>query len=145
MAGIGGLDGVHRQRSDGVGEQSRIGGHSLSQAAAPGGALEESRGTLRQQRSFIGGGVPVNRSRAVFKALKAMYAAAMGQDRVDQALGRIERALARIENAAGRAAAAPADAPADDGALKEAHEALRGRVRDALTQLDGLIASAERG
>jgi hypothetical protein len=71
-----------------------------------------------------------------------MYAAAMGQDRVDQALGRIERALARIETAAGRASSS---APSEDGALREAHEALRARVRDALTQLDGLIASAERG
>jgi hypothetical protein len=65
----------------------------------------------------------------------------MGQDRVEQALGRIERALARIEGSAGRIQA-PAG-PADDG-LREAHEALRGRVREALAQLDGLIAGAER-
>ncbi|HEX9948165.1 MAG TPA: hypothetical protein VGA98_11545 [Allosphingosinicella sp.] len=66
----------------------------------------------------------------------------MGQDRVEQALGRIERALARIENAAGRESAPP---PSGDGALREAHEVLRGRVSDALAQLDGLIRAAERG
>jgi hypothetical protein len=64
----------------------------------------------------------------------------MGQDRVERALGRIERALARIESAAERVSAS---APAADGALREAHETLRGRVREALDQLDGVIASAE--
>jgi hypothetical protein len=66
----------------------------------------------------------------------------MGQDRAELAIGRIERALARIESAAGRRAAAPAPA---DGALREAHEMLRGHVREALIQLDGLIATAEGG
>lgn len=66
----------------------------------------------------------------------------MGQDRVEAAIGRIERALARIESAAARGAASADNA---DGELREAHEALRGRVRDALTQLDGLIAAGERG
>lgn len=64
----------------------------------------------------------------------------MGQDRIEQAIGRIERALARIESAAERA---PASGASADGALGEAHEALRGRVRDALAQLDGLIEAAE--
>jgi hypothetical protein len=58
------------------------------------------------------------------------------------AIGRIERALARIESAARRSAASSAAA---DNGLREAHENLRGRVREALTQLDGLIAGAERG
>lgn len=58
------------------------------------------------------------------------------------AIGRIERALARIENAARRAAA---HSPAADSGLRDAHEALRGQVREALSQLDGLIATAERG
>jgi hypothetical protein len=66
----------------------------------------------------------------------------MGQDRVEQAIGRIERALARIERAAGRGSES---ASAADGVLREAHESLRGRVREALTQLDGLIAAAEAG
>lgn len=64
----------------------------------------------------------------------------MGQDRVERAIGRIESALARIESAAGRASASGASS---DGALREAHESLRGRVREALTQLDGLIEAAE--
>jgi hypothetical protein len=64
----------------------------------------------------------------------------MGQDRVAQAIGRIEHALARIEDSAGRASASAASA---DGPLHEAHETLRGRVREALVQLDGLIAQAE--
>ncbi|HEX8623247.1 MAG TPA: hypothetical protein VF718_14860 [Allosphingosinicella sp.] len=65
----------------------------------------------------------------------------MGQDRAELAIGRIERALARIESATARAAASSNSA---DGELRQAHEALRGRVRDALSQLDGLIASAEQ-
>ena len=59
---------------------------------------------------------------------------------MEQAISRIESALARIESVAERASAA---APTNDGALREAHEALRGRVRDALAQLDGLIEAAE--
>ena len=65
----------------------------------------------------------------------------MGQDRAELAIGRIERALARIESAAERGRQSSASA---DGALREAHEALRGRVHDALAQVDGLIAAAER-
>lgn len=64
----------------------------------------------------------------------------MGQDRVEQAIGRIESALARIESAAGRASASEASS---DGALRASHEILRGRVREALTQIDGLIEAAE--
>jgi hypothetical protein len=66
----------------------------------------------------------------------------MGQDKAELAIGRIERALARIESAARRNAASAASA---DNGVRDAHEALRGRVRDTLTQLDGLIAAAERG
>ena len=58
------------------------------------------------------------------------------------ALSRIEQAFARIERAA---ALSSQSAASSDGELREAHEALRGRVREALTQLDGLIAMAERG
>ena len=65
----------------------------------------------------------------------------MGQDRAELAIGRIERALARIEGATARGMAS---ADSADGALREAHEVLRGRVHEALTQLDGLIAAAER-
>ena len=73
---------------------------------------------------------------------RSCYAAPMGQDRAELAIGRIERALARIERAADRG---PAPTESGDGALREAHEALRGRVREALAQLDGLIAAGERG
>jgi hypothetical protein len=66
----------------------------------------------------------------------------MGQDRAEAAIGRIERALGRIEGATARGAAS---ADLADGALRHAHESLRGRVHDALAQLDGLIAAAERG
>jgi hypothetical protein len=66
----------------------------------------------------------------------------MGQDKAEMAIGRIERALARIESAARRDAESAAST---DNGLREAHQALRGRVREALTQLDRLIASAERG
>ncbi|HEX8574022.1 MAG TPA: hypothetical protein VF759_14860 [Allosphingosinicella sp.] len=65
----------------------------------------------------------------------------MGQDRAELAIGRIERAVARIESAATRGLQNLAP---DDGALREAHEALRGRVREALAQLDGLIVAAEK-
>jgi hypothetical protein len=66
----------------------------------------------------------------------------MGQDKAELAVSRIEQAFARIERAADLASAS---AETGDGALREAHEALRGRVREALTQIDGLIAAAERG
>ena len=66
----------------------------------------------------------------------------MGQERVESALGRIERAIARIECASARASAS---AEASDNGLRQAHEALRRRVREALAELDGLIAVAERG
>jgi hypothetical protein len=92
-------------------------------------------------RSFIGGGAPVNRSLRGFQSPRGRaMRQSMGQDRVERAIGRIESALERIEGAAARAAAA---ARPDDGALREAHEALRRRVRDALAQLDGLIEAAE--
>ena len=115
----------------------------------PGRAREESRETLRWPL-FIGGGAPVNLgvrarrpwTRRFSKRGRSCYEAAMGQDRAELAIGRIERALARIESAAARGSASVESA---DGALREAHEALRGRVREALTQIDGLIAAAEQG
>lgn len=68
----------------------------------------------------------------------------MGEKRTDQALARIDRALARIEAAASRPAPA-ATPPAEDGALREAHLALRGKVETAIRQIDQLLISAERG
>jgi hypothetical protein len=66
----------------------------------------------------------------------------MGQDRALEALARIERALARIEAAGGRLAA---PSPAGDGALVEAHRALRGKVEQAIAQIDRLLETAEAG
>ncbi|MEA3032918.1 MAG: hypothetical protein QOH86_934 [Sphingomonadales bacterium] len=62
----------------------------------------------------------------------------MGDEKAFAAVGRIERALARIEAAAARPAA-------PDGALREAHEALRGKVETAIRQIDQLLMSAEHG
>ena len=64
----------------------------------------------------------------------------MGQDRVSQALGRIERAIARIEAAGSNGSRQPpaADNSELDG-LKEAHEALRGKVQGAIAQIDRLL------
>lgn len=65
----------------------------------------------------------------------------MGDDRALAALARIERALARIEAAAERPAA-PAEA-SGDAALAEAHQALRGKVEQAISQIDRLLETAE--
>ncbi len=61
-----------------------------------------------------------------------------------QAIGRIERALARIETAATKT---PEPAPRDKGELRqlqEVHHALRGKVEGAISQIDRLLAEAER-
>ena len=61
----------------------------------------------------------------------------MGDDKALAALARIERALARIEAASARAA------PPADGALGNAHQALRGKVEQAIAQIDRLLETAE--
>ena len=56
-----------------------------------------------------------------------------------QAIGRIERALARIEAASEKTRGAPRD----DGeliALREVHQALRGKVEGAIVHIDRLLA-----
>ena len=69
----------------------------------------------------------------------------MGQERVSQALGRIEQAIARIEAAASRPATQTAGTQAPDGAevesLRDAHQALRGKVESAIAQIDRLLAT----
>ncbi len=68
----------------------------------------------------------------------------MSDDRALQAIGRIERALARIEAAAAKV---PEPAPRDDSdlrQLREVHQALRGKVEGAISQIDRLLADAER-
>ena len=66
----------------------------------------------------------------------------MGHERVSQALGRIERAVARIEaagsNGGGQRAAADGE---ETASLREAHEALRGKVQGAIAQIDRLLES----
>jgi hypothetical protein len=64
----------------------------------------------------------------------------MGQQRVSQALGRIEQAIARIEAAASRGASQAARSDGNEVAeLREAHEALRGKVQGAIAQIDRLL------
>jgi C4-type Zn-finger protein len=68
----------------------------------------------------------------------------MSDERATQAIARIERVLARIEEAATRT---PELAPRDDSdlrQLREVHQALRGKVEGAISQIDRLLAGAER-
>ena len=68
----------------------------------------------------------------------------MSDHRASEAIGRIERALARIEAAATKV---PQQAPRDDSdlrQLREVHQALRGKVEGAISQIDRLLAEAER-
>jgi hypothetical protein len=70
--------------------------------------------------------------------------ALMADNRAMEAIGRIERALARIETAAMRQ---PEPAPRDDSELRqlrEVHQALRGKVEGAISQIDRLLAAGER-
>jgi hypothetical protein len=65
----------------------------------------------------------------------------MSDERAHLALDRIERALARIE----RAASSLHAVQRDDGELlqlRETHDALRGKVEGAISQLDRLLAGA---
>ncbi|WP_332811197.1 hypothetical protein [Sphingomonas sp.] len=69
----------------------------------------------------------------------------MKDERALAAVERIERALARIE-----AAAAKVPATRDDSdlrelrELREVHQALRGKVEGAISQIDRLLATEER-
>jgi hypothetical protein len=67
----------------------------------------------------------------------------MKDQRAHLAIERIERALARIEDAASRTP------PAPDGnelrELREVHQALRGKVEGAISQIDRLLATADAG
>ena len=97
-------------------------------------------------RSFKGGYRCVNRCGSV-KAVLAergsrAIPALMPDERAILAISRIERALARIESAAGRTQAAPADGRELEQ-LRQAHQALRGRVEGAITHIDQLLASHE--
>ena len=98
-------------------------------------------------RSFSGGGDSVNLGRPVARVLAAhpthAMRDAMADQRTLQAIERIESALARIE-----AAARPQPAPQDDSALRElrqTHQALRGKVEGAISQIDRLLVMNEGG
>ena len=66
----------------------------------------------------------------------------MKDERAEKAIQRIENALARID------AAATNKPPRDDSdlrELREVHQALRGKVEGAISQIDRLLATAEQG
>jgi hypothetical protein len=66
----------------------------------------------------------------------------MTDERAMIAIDRIERALARIHEATSKSP------PRDDGELiklREVHQALRGKVEGAISQIDRLLATAEHG
>jgi hypothetical protein len=65
--------------------------------------------------------------------------AAMAQDRMSQALERIDKAFARIEAAASRAPAASGNSSAELDSLRQAHQALRGKIHGAIQQIDRLL------
>jgi len=64
----------------------------------------------------------------------------MSDDRALRAIDRIERAFARIEAATGASQPAPRDEN-ELSHLRETHQALRGKVEDALAQIDRLLAT----
>jgi hypothetical protein len=70
------------------------------------------------------------------------YRGAMSDERALNAIDRIETAFARIEAAT---SGPKADAPEDSELLnlKQSHQALRGKVADAIAQIDRLLASEE--
>jgi hypothetical protein len=69
----------------------------------------------------------------------------MADQRALQAIARIEQALARIDAAAARPPAAPGAGDGELLQLREVHEALRGRVEGAISQIDRMLATAEQG
>lgn len=67
----------------------------------------------------------------------------MSDDRALQAIARIERALARIEAAASKASEPPKDGE-ELRRLREVHQALRGKVEGAISEIDRMLAARER-
>ena len=68
----------------------------------------------------------------------------MSDDKATQAIGRIERALARIEAAAAQAPEPMFRDESELRQLREVHQSLRGKVEGAISQIDRLLAEAER-
>ena len=67
-----------------------------------------------------------------------LFPSAMTDERSLKAIARLERALERVESALGSL-----PAPRDDGELRqlrEVHQALRGKVEGAISQIDRLLA-----
>ena len=69
--------------------------------------------------------------------------AAMADERTVTAMERIEQALVRIEAASRQATPAPAD-DAEARRLREAHDALRDKVRAAIGEIDRLLATGSQ-
>jgi hypothetical protein len=63
----------------------------------------------------------------------------MGDERALSAIARIERALARVESAATRASGN--ESQQTDERLEAAHSALRGKVEQAIAQIDRLLGA----
>jgi hypothetical protein len=68
----------------------------------------------------------------------------MHDERAMQAIDRIERALARIEEAATQAPQPVVRDESELRQLREVHQALRGKVEGAISQIDRLLAETER-
>jgi hypothetical protein len=66
----------------------------------------------------------------------------MGDERALSAIARIEHALARIEAAAKPSPALAGSSGDSDEGLREAHEALKGKVGEAIARIDRLLAEA---
>ena len=74
-------------------------------------------------------------------AAGVLFPGVMRDERAHRAIQRVEQALARIEAVANRPAP-----PRDDHELRElreVHQALRGKVEGAISQIDRLLATAE--
>ena len=77
------------------------------------------------------------------RAVGVLFPLLMKHELTMAAIQRIDRALSRVE-----AAATKSPPPRDDGELRqlrEVHQALRGKVEGAISQIDRLLATEERG
>ena len=97
-----------------------------------GGGAADGAGAAR-----AGGADEPNRFAAACRPGIGCYRAGMTDDRLILAIGRLEQALTRLETAP-----RPAAEPAADHALRQRHEALRGRTQEAIDRLDALLGDA---
>lgn len=81
---------------------------------------------------------------ALVAAEMRAYSTVMTDDRAMQAIDRIETALARIEVASATARDSTPNNDNDLMALRQTHQALRGKVEGAIEQIDRLLAANER-